>query len=368
MGIGNDFNPVIYRAKYADLAHLSDLQLESHWINHGKREGRTCFGKSRRQLLMDGIDKADAGLEIAPYFSPLAPKAYGYSIKILDVYDKRKLLELALADPSIPNEYVQNIEDVDFIGSASMLKRTISSSIPQGGLEYIVSSHNFEHLPDPIGFLRDASYYLSPLGSLRMAIPDLRCCFDFYQWPTMLHEWLEAFYSGKQRPSKYDIFRQRYIAVNNFGRLSYPRSLISLQASLVQLHSTFVAEMDLSTESYEDTHCSFFVPSSFALLIHELRCLDLINLKIVHISETEGNEFIVHLGHSGSAENKQLVPNMIADRQQLLSNINHEISVKSSDFDEVLTNPDPIHLHRPKKGISNIKRLINSFLKIKAVH
>ena len=325
-----EFNPLKYRNKYDDLAHMNDEELELHWRNHGKAEGRTCDGPSRKDFLLAGITKEQLGLEIAPYFRPLLAKATGYNVKTLDVYDSNKLREFAQLDENIPHELIACIEDVDFVGSASSLRDTISNAIKPGSLSYILSSHNFEHLPNPIKFLQEASHYLSDDGSLRMAIPDLRCCFDFFQWPTTLTEWLLAYTNGKSMPGPFDIFKHKYLLTNNFGFLAFPRDNIELQNSPAQLYLSLLASIKTPSITYEDVHCSFFVPASFEFLIGELRLLGLTDLMVNSISNPHGNEFFVTLVKSSLKNIETSIDAEIkAKRKELLTKLNQEIALKA---------------------------------------
>ena len=182
---------------------------------------------SRRDFLLKGVVKTEPGLEIAPFFSPIASKAEGFCVETLDVLSRPQLVSKLLGESSIPDALAARIEDVDHIGSASELKAVVSSK----GLKsykYILSSHNFEHLPNPIQFLRDCESLLGEDGQLCMAIPDLRCCFDRFRMPTELDVWLKSFYENKLVPSAYDRFRAWYKRCNNINRLKHDQSEIVL--------------------------------------------------------------------------------------------------------------------------------------------
>ena len=106
-----------------------------------------------RSAILNGITKDMRGIEIAPWFAPLAPKRHGFNCLVVDVFSKDELSKRAAADHNIPDKNVSLIEHVDIVGSAT----EISSLIPvseHGTFDYIISSHNFEHLPNPIKFLR----------------------------------------------------------------------------------------------------------------------------------------------------------------------------------------------------------------------
>ena len=325
-----DFNADRYRVIYDDLSHLTHEQLAEHWLLHGKAEGRRYSGPTRQELIMAGRGPEDIGLEIAPYFRPLAPKKLGYRVKTVDVFPKEELRKQAAEDPAIPANLISAIEDVDFIGSAGDLRQLLEKEVKESSLDYIVSSHNFEHLPNPIQFLIDSQYFLAADGVLSMAIPDLRCCFDFFQWPTMIDEWLCSYLKQKPAPEPSDIFRMRCREVNNFGCLRYPKDQVSLVGDLVDSFNILTQRMAAGhTFEYVDAHCSFFTPASFRLLVRELRFLGIIKLDIVNISEVMGNEFFAQLASKplGHADQDAKVFN--SERKKLLFDVIAEIAVKA---------------------------------------
>lgn len=326
----SDFCHQSYRKLNWDLAHLSDDQLEEHWLTQGQLEGRRYSGLTRSELILAGKTKAERGLEIAPYFCPIAPKRQGYNVQTVDVFDRPTLEQRAAEDPNIPDIMIPNIEDVDFVGSAGYLRQLIGDQIPAGSLDYIMSSHNFEHLPNPLRFLQDCEHYLSPTGLLSMAIPDLRCCFDFFQWPTMLEEWLWSEIQEQQQPSTIELFRASCRLTNNFGYLNYPHEQIALTGDLLTSFQQLLVDAGgVKPGEYRDAHRSFFTPSSFRLLLSELQYLGLTGLEIVQLTGPIGNEFIVQLAPA-STEQTWVAPEEFArQRRQLLFDIIDEISLKS---------------------------------------
>ena len=253
---------------------------------------------SRRDFLLKGVVKTEPGLEIAPFFSPIASKAEGFCVETLDVLSRPQLVSKLLGESSIPDALAARIEDVDHIGSASELKAVVSSK----GLKsykYILSSHNFEHLPNPIRFLRDCESLLGEDGQLCMAIPDLRCCFDRFRMPTELDVWLKSFYENKLVPSAYDRFRAWYKRCNNINRLKHDQSEIVLHPNprkeLSSAHVELLDSLNNQKLPYQDCHVSAFTPSSFRLLIKECVALRLFSLDVVESTPTIGNEFLVRL-------------------------------------------------------------------------
>ena len=253
---------------------------------------------SRRDFLLKGISKADVGLEIAPFFSPIAPKAEGYGVETVDVLSADQLRRKVLKEPSIPDDLALQIEGVDHVGSASELRATVSLEGVKS-YSYILSSHNFEHLPNPIRFLQDCESLLDQHGQLCMAIPDLRCCFDRFRMPTELDVWLKSFYDNKQAPTPYDRFRAWYKRCNNIDRLNHKQSEIRLhpnpQKNLQSAHAELLDSLAESSLPYQDCHVSAFTPASFRLLVKECIALGLFSLDVVESTPTVGNEFLVRL-------------------------------------------------------------------------
>jgi SAM-dependent methyltransferase len=163
----------------------------------------------RREEITRYITPEQVGIEIGPYFAPLAPKRLGYDCLVLDVCDATTLRRRASKDPNVLREKIRNIEEVDLIGSASDIAELVAARHRLGSFDYIVSSHNFEHLPDPIRFLKGCAEVLRPGGILSMALPDSRACFDYFRPPSTLADILEAYFTRRDRPSATQIFEQQ---------------------------------------------------------------------------------------------------------------------------------------------------------------
>ena len=126
------------------------------------------------------IHPGSLGIEIGPFLNPLAAKRDGYRTLVVDRYDSSTLREKARERGSKPAE-IERIEPVDYVGDASRLLDLVRGQGFTGLVDWIVSCHNFEHLPDPIRFLRDCEALLAPGGVLVMIVPDKRTCFDRFQ-------------------------------------------------------------------------------------------------------------------------------------------------------------------------------------------
>jgi SAM-dependent methyltransferase len=260
----------------------------------------------RRDIILEFASKTQRGIEIGPYFNPLAPKADGWNVLSLDVFDAPMLRERAARDPSIPDSMVPNIEEVDLLGPAHQVAELVSARGDLGRFDFIVSSHNFEHLPNPIGFLRACSETLRPGGILSMAIPDKRACFDYFRPVSTLGSLLEAYAEERQRPSITQHFDQnslhcRYRAdegeLIGFPLVNDPNRLTALETveEAYQAWQDRLAAASPDDRPYEDCHCWTFTPNSFRLLLWDLSFLRAVDFVPLRISDTNGIEFYTHL-------------------------------------------------------------------------
>lgn len=68
--------------------------------------------------------------------------------------------------------------------------------IEDGSLDFVFSSHVFEHLVNPIGVLQNWSRKLKAGGVVAAVIPDARFCFDLRQPPSSPAEWEAEYERG----------------------------------------------------------------------------------------------------------------------------------------------------------------------------
>jgi SAM-dependent methyltransferase len=301
----------------------------------------------RRDIILEFAHKDQRGIEIGPYFNPLAPKAAGWHVLSLDVFDDRELRRRAAADPSIPSEMVANIEEVDLLGPAHRIAELVAARGESGPFDFVISSHNFEHLPDPISFLQACSTVLRPGGVLAMAIPDKRCCFDYFRPLSMLPEVLQAWAEKRERPTAAQVLEwfSMHCRLRKDGAESITFSLSDDPCNIVadraveEAHKAWRARLseDADSAPYVDAHCWTFVPSSFRLLLLDLRFLGYVAFELANLRETVGGEFYVHLRNM-----RGLVPTPLSrdeyyeERQRLLQSVSYELSRNAVSPDEAL--------------------------------
>ncbi|MCA8835368.1 MAG: adenine phosphoribosyltransferase [Proteobacteria bacterium] len=252
--------------------------------------------------ILKHTDISKKGIEIAPYHSPILPKSDGHNVFILDVFDTDRLQANAKNDKNINKAGEAKIEPVDFVGDACDLGAIITKAGMVGQLGYVISSHNFEHLANPIKFLQGVGLALETGGVLSMAVPDYRCCFDRFRIPTRLSDWLTAYHLDKKQPAAADLFDTRVGYATRGDDIAYAVGFDSAYPS-----TPYVACKDFREEynkfckeikkpsPYQDTHCNVLFPELLELYLRDLRHLDLIDLEISAPSKSMGIEFHIYL-------------------------------------------------------------------------
>lgn len=227
---------------------------------------------------------------------------------------------------------IPNIEEVDLLGSAHRIADLVAARGELGEVDFIVSSHTFEHLPDPIGFLEACSEVLRPGGVLSMAIPDKRCCFDYFRPTSTLGELLEAHFERRERPSSRQLYDGAALTSLYKGEslthslAADPRDIVAVQR-VQEAYDGWKERLAVprDAQEYQDCHCWTFTPNSFRLLLLDLLFLRIMCLNPVKVYETRACEFYVHLTNARGATLEALSRADYYDkRQRLLHAVNWE--------------------------------------------
>lgn len=273
---------------------------------------RRALGSSRRRdNLLYFINPAGKGLEVGPSFSPIAPKSQGYDVEVVDHATAEELRD-KYRDQGVD---LDAIEEVDHIWTGAPLTELLGG---QPRYDYIIASHLVEHLPDLIAFLADCERLLRPNGVLSLAIPDFRACFDLFRGPSTTGDILQAHYEQRRRHTPGTIFDHFANSVYREGRPSWP---LQSEATLQFAHGFEDAQRMLErargSEDYLDVHAWRFTPSSFRLLMQDLRALNLIAMQEVGgFLSTEGAEFLVSMQvghHNTEASRLQLAQSALME-------------------------------------------------------
>ncbi|WP_051180552.1 class I SAM-dependent methyltransferase [Caballeronia insecticola] len=252
--------------------------------------------------ILNGVTRDQKGIEIGPWFNPVAPKQDGFNCLSLDVYDTETLLSKASEDKSVSGQQLSQIESVDLVGSSVEIESIVSDRGLLGEIDYIISSHNLEHVPDPIKFLQGCSHVLRRGGVLSMAIPDKRGCFDHFRPHSSLGDWLEAYFDERRKPTLKQVFEAHqlgalYNGSGAFG-LAVNSSEIEPTNNIQYGFDFWTAQISTGDRQYNDAHCWTLTPSLFELFVLDLSVLGLLKFKIESV-ESAGFEFYARLTAMG---------------------------------------------------------------------
>jgi hypothetical protein len=201
---------------------------------------------------------------------------------VLDVFDRPTLLSRAEIDPNIDPATIPQISEVDLVGSACEIAELAHARFgTEVRFDFVVSSHNLEHLPDPVRFLRGCEALLPQGGIVSMAVPDKCACFDCFRPHSSTGELLQAFHERRERPSFAQIFSEGACnaalrtsnGVTGAFTIDDDPNQIVLHGDVVQQYSEWLWRSNGNDTQYRDTHCWTFTPSSLELILTEL-CLD----------------------------------------------------------------------------------------------
>lgn len=292
----------------------------------------------RNRMILKDINESQKGIEIAPWHSPIAPKKLGFNCRSLDVFPTLELLKRAINDKTVDRESINRIEDVDFVGNALEIESIVGNIGELHSFDYIISSHNFEHLSNPIKFLKGCGNVLKDGGVLSMAIPDKRTCFDFYRPLTITSDILESYFTDQSNPTLKQVYESEtfFSVLEENGALSHSFDLKSDTSRLINLgniknsYDKWIRFLNIDDNNYQDAHCGIYTKNSFELIINELFFLGLIPFDLLNSSETLGNEFIVQLKNVGySSMETTNYTEFQLKRQNLLNKIQDDLALNA---------------------------------------
>ncbi|WP_371168819.1 methyltransferase domain-containing protein [Aliiroseovarius sp. 2305UL8-7] len=338
---------------------------------------------SRIDELKRFTDKGRLGIEIAPFYRPIVRKSDGYNILVLDIFDTDELKKIAVERHNVAECDLHLIEDVDIVSNATDLGDAVAAQNLEGQVDYILSSHNFEHLPDPIKFLQACSKALRPGGTISMAIPDHRMCFDHFRTPTKLSDWLAAFHNRHTQPTPETIFDydanigNYYIGEKRLVGMSDPRENPDgfwPKGDLKSIYATYVADV-ASPSPYRDVHCNVVFGASLELMIRDLRHIGLIDLDIIEVLPPQGLEFFIHLRKAdGDVEDQDTDEDFNRRRLGLLREVNASLgSAGLKRLGDAMPKPVPVTEDFNQSGSFSLRKIVRTIIgdglyeKLKAV-
>jgi len=280
----------------------------------------------RARLILGDLPKTANVLEVGASYSPIAPRADGWKTAIVDHASRSDLVAKYRDMPDVVD--TDRIEDVDYIWSGGSIADAVPAEL-HGTFDALIASHVIEHVPDVVGFLRAMATLLREDGTVILAVPDKRFCFDYFRPLATTAHVLEAHESGRIRHTRRTAFEQWAYTVTNAGTGAWGQEPVSDVAFMLPFGTAteLLASYDAQPDSaYVDMHAWQFTPSSFELILLELAALNRADWAIESITSATGCEFLVRLRRGGIEAARQMSAKELDDRRlELMKNVVREI-------------------------------------------
>lgn len=267
------FDVHVYRDNNPDLSQLSEDELIFHYHRHGKEEGRVCS----RIITQDSFTKLFPSygdvLEIGQLDRPLSAHA-----KNIDIKSREDLVKAYTHDPHIN---VARLTPVHYV-----IKDTRDWGITDS-FDAVISSHNIEHAPCLVSFLRNIEHALRKGGLVYLIIPDYRYCFDRTKFPSTILDVLDAFYTKRDKPSVANLLEYSLLSgANDTVRFWNEKYEISDQSYFALTTEQITSVLERDIDQYHDSHCWKFTPDHFEYITEQLHALGLTSLKPIRVYPT----------------------------------------------------------------------------------
>ncbi|MFD0934805.1 class I SAM-dependent methyltransferase [Methylobacterium trifolii] len=237
-------------------------------------------------------------LEIGGSYNPVFSKADGYDLYTADHDTQDNLVAKYRAyhpDPAAADR----IQPVDFVVADGDLDRAIGEE-HAGSFDIVFSSHNLEHIPNPIAHLRSIERILAPDGVFLVVVPDKRGCFDLLRPLSTAGQWIEAYLE----PQPFHALRTLYDA-DGYSVASGDKIVWNGDEVFDGVRSASGLSvgdcLDLirrTRATYRDAHAWVFTPHSCLLMLLEMNALGLVGLYPRAVLSDGNGEFVVELTKS----------------------------------------------------------------------
>lgn len=275
---------------------------------------------TRNEKLLLGCNMAGVGLEIGASYGPVAPKKAGYRVEILDHAPAAVLKEKY---QGLGIDIINNIEEVDYIWAGEPLQE-LTGKLDH--YDWIIASHVIEHTPDLIAFLNQCSAMLNQDGTICLAVPDHRYCFDAFRPVSTPGSVIEAHIEKRTRHTLSTLYDYYSLMAQKGNQIAWDEVFLGkyslLHPDLAEAQS--LLDQAQAGSTYIDAHNWVFTPASFRLIMHDIATLNYSNLSINNFYPVNGCEFIVQLKkRSGSQTLKeepreQLILEMLREQKEFV--------------------------------------------------
>jgi SAM-dependent methyltransferase len=213
--------------------------------------------------------KGSKGAEIGPLNAPIVSKSQASNVLYVDHLDtdgiKAKYPSLA-----------ESILDIDRPIMNHSLEETLRNDAP---LDYLVASQVFEHVANPIRWLREIAAVLCEGGLLSLSLPDRRVTFDLLREETRASDIVAAYAEDVDIPDVRGVYDHHSLAsfVNMHWATPasvYPEQVIAGRGAVKPKLATDAPPLAFIERTkhgeYLDVHAWVFTPPSFLLAMAQL--------------------------------------------------------------------------------------------------
>jgi SAM-dependent methyltransferase len=236
----------------------------------------------RERILGEVVPSSMRGLEFGPLTQPVVPPHEG-AVEYVDYLPTDELRAKYESDP--------NVDAARIVPVHVVLERgRLPAAAMQGEYGYIVASHVFEHLPDPIGWLQQCADALEPRGLLCLALPDKRYTWDILRPVTRLGEWVEGYCLATTLPTPRQVFdaTSSTVLMPSGTPWNRPPTRAELQPERGLPEALELARR--SMEEHVDVHCSVFTPAVWLRLLADTQRLGLCPFELAWFHDTRPGE------------------------------------------------------------------------------
>lgn len=269
----------------------------------------------RRQVVLNGLNMAGRGIEVAPYFNPFLDKSE-YNVVYTDYVSTEQLREKASTNPGAVTKYVPEIDFVWKPGKS--LRECIGNS---DLFDYAFASHVVEHVPNTIGWLNDILDTMKVGATLCLIVPDRRDTFDFYRRETSASDLIGAYIERRAIPTPTQVFEFMSRCVEDTG---IRPKIFGDGVAFENTKRPYTDEDALSTtiwtfnqDHYIDAHCTVWTDESFVKTFRHIASLGLMNVTVSDAYVPGPGEFIVHLTKLGDPKVRAPEPKNLSQSKEM---------------------------------------------------